>query len=115
MTRHHKVAKNLKKHNHICDLVEEELQRRGWTTTQDIVYNNIKSGQLDVAGFKNKYAMVVEVKYNDCNRNHLHACEQTERAVNYCPELQSKRVFRMYGYHQDKGYVLKFLTKKLYY
>jgi len=101
------------KHNHICDLIAEELTRRGWKVEENVIYYNGHDGEIDVIAYKEGYAIDVEVKYNDKPKAYKKACEQLDRAEIYYKPFKHKRLFKMYGYHTNtpKGYELQWVRK----
>lgn len=96
-------------HDSICEKVAEELLNRGFNVEHHKEYHNIKDGELDVIGYRNKYAIIVEVKYRNKGCNKRKATRQLERAEEYCPFLQDKRIFKMYAYHVNDTYNIELI------
>jgi len=97
-------------HDHICDLAQSELERRGFKTLDHYRYiSDFACGELDIFAFKPEYktAILIEVKYNDNYKNRKKADSQTKRAVEHCQVLQQfDKIIRMYAYHNGNGYEL---------
>ena len=100
-------------HDRICSLVEAEFRGRGFKTLNHYTYygnkRNSAIGEIDIIAWKTGYkrAIVIEVKYNDNQKNRNKAKEQLNRSEHYCKALQEYNITKMYAYHQNKCYVLK--------
>jgi Holliday junction resolvase-like predicted endonuclease len=88
------------KHDSICRIVADELKSRGWTTITNKEYSTNKCGEIDVIGFKDNYAMYVEVKCRLYGKNGKKAQEQLHRARDYCDYHKDKRLFLMLAYER---------------
>lgn len=63
--------------------------------------------------YKDNYAIVVEVKGTDSVKNYNKAVKQLNRAEECCIYLKNKRVFKVYGYSNEKGgYNLEWIKKR---
>ena len=88
------------KHDSICKRVAQELELRGWKTITNKEYSTNKCGEIDVIGYKDNYAMYVEVKCRLYGKYGKKAREQLHRARDYCDYHKDKRLFLMIVYER---------------
>ena len=84
-----------KRHDNICDVISKELSARGWNTITNKEYSTSMCGEIDVIGYKDNYAIYVEVKCNLNYKNRKKAEKQLTRARYHCPYHENKRLFTM--------------------
>jgi hypothetical protein len=103
------------RHDSICDLIQTELERRGFHTLDHLEYKtDTACGELDVVAYKPGYtrAILVEVKYNHNYKNQKKAISQMKRAEEYCPFLQQfKNITKLYVYHTRNTYKIEQYNK----
>lgn len=82
------------RHNHLIDIVEQELIDRGYNPIREEEYNKGVCGEIDLYAINGKYILLFEMKTTTNYKTRKKAIEQMNRAERYC--FNNKRVFKFY-------------------
>jgi Holliday junction resolvase-like predicted endonuclease len=83
------------KHDALVNIVEKELQRRGFDNIVKFrEYSYKQCGEIDIYATKNNYVLLFEIKTNHTYKAQKKAREQLLRAENNC--FKNNRVFKFY-------------------
>lgn len=88
-----------KKHEDLCELVEDRLKEMGLITHNHMTYRDKgREGEVDVLGFNDKYLILCEIKSSD--QKLWKGEEQLYRsAEHYTTRGRGRRIFKMLVYN----------------